>query len=534
MVQPSICAKSIIHEIEYDPDTRLGCFFVKEDYSKCNPVISWQFTSNKFSTIDYERLYSLGWNRCGKQFYKVNLGKSQIQVYSTRISINDFKPDKQQKKSNKKFLKYIFGLCKQDEIKVALGYEKSIQITPDCFTLQDSLNKILDTSANNLLQTYLIPEQMTKRFSPKKLDFSHSNLKQKINCGLPCSIKNYLKNNFQKNFDISKIEKDLVQSIATQIESKKLSDLVTVSSGGKGFLIFEISETNYNQITESDYLIEKAIHEYSTNKNIQNLVRSHYQIIIKPAVYNEEAFNLFVKYQSDIHNCKATIDAKRQAFINNLCLSPLFDVKNHYEADNFFYDLDELDKIRSNCVLNEFPIYQGTYHLHHRLEGKLIAVSVVDILPETFYSSYFFYDPNFLEMELGKVSVQFEVEYAKSLRKEEPLIKYYTLGLYSQECKKNKYKIEFHPSQILCPYTYQWVLMSQEIQEIINQKSILSTLSKIPNTPDALLFNIDSLREETENLNVMILNLNGELKKYKEIAKSESSLEKLKSLVNHV
>ena len=48
----------------------------------------------------------------------------------------------------------------------------------------------------------------------------------------------------------------------------------------------------------------------------------------------------------------------------------------------------------------------GQYHMEYRFgeEEKLIAVGVLDLLPNCLSSVYLFYDPDYEEMQLGKVS----------------------------------------------------------------------------------------------------------------------------------
>ena len=64
------------------------------------------------------------------------------------------------------------------------------------------------------------------------------------------------------------------------------------------------------------------------------------------------------------------------------------------------------------------------------LEGKLIAIGVVDILPEALSSVYFFYDPDYKNLRLGTISSLKEIEYIQEMQKFFPQFKYYYLGFY--------------------------------------------------------------------------------------------------------
>lgn len=104
----------------------------------------------------------------------------------------------------------------------------------------------------------------------------------------------------------------------------------------------------------------------------------------------------------------------------------------------------------------------GTYHQQYRIAGMLVAVGVVDILPQGLSSVYLFYHPQFARdlVPLGKYAILQEIEFARSLQ-----LPYYYLGYYIESCTKMRYKAEYRPSELLCPTSYRWVdaLLAQRI-----------------------------------------------------------------------
>ena len=102
--------------------------------------------------------------------------------------------------------------------------------------------------------------------------------------------------------------------------------------------------------------------------------------------------------------------------------------------------------------LVESPLISHTYHQHYRFNQQLVAVGVVDVLPNGVSSVYAFYDPHLTNMSLGKLAILKEIEFTKSLNKP-----YYYLGYYIESCTKMRYKIDYGPSELLCPTHYQWV-----------------------------------------------------------------------------
>jgi len=51
------------------------------------------------------------------------------------------------------------------------------------------------------------------------------------------------------------------------------------------------------------------------------------------------------------------------------------------------------------------------FHRKYYLDGKLIAVSVMEIMPHGLESYYFMYDPAFKKHALGVVSINWEIQY---------------------------------------------------------------------------------------------------------------------------
>ena len=98
----------------------------------------------------------------------------------------------------------------------------------------------------------------------------------------------------------------------------------------------------------------------------------------------------------------------------------------------------------------------GAFHHQYFLDGKLIAVGVLDILPHCVSSKYFFYDPDYMFLSLGTYSALREIYLIRSLNRNCPALKYYYMGFFINSCSKMRYKANYHPSYLLCPETYIW------------------------------------------------------------------------------
>lgn len=54
--------------------------------------------------------------------------------------------------------------------------------------------------------------------------------------------------------------------------------------------------------------------------------------------------------------------------------------------------------------------------MKYTIDGKLLAVSIVDFVDDGLSAVYFFYDPSFKEFRLGVFSSLIEIEYIRWMR----------------------------------------------------------------------------------------------------------------------
>lgn len=149
----------------------------------------------------------------------------------------------------------------------------------------------------------------------------------------------------------------------------------------------------------------------------------------------KESFALYKKYQMAIHN-DSEEDCKESGYTRFLCNSPLIPVKG----------------------AKGWPCDYGSYHQHYRIDGKLVAVGVIDILPKCLSSVYVYYDPDYNFLNLGVYTALRETEMTRKLHLCEPeTFRYYYMGYYIHSCIKMRYKGNYTPSFLLCPESYRFV-----------------------------------------------------------------------------
>jgi len=85
-----------------------------------------------------------------------------------------------------------------------------------------------------------------------------------------------------------------------------------------------------------------------------------------------------------------------------------------------------------------------TTEVRYQLEGRLIAVSLLDLGRTSANSAYHYFDPGHDDRSLGVFSVLQEIEHCRALG-----IRWYYLGLWVQDCDALRYKSGYHPHERL-------------------------------------------------------------------------------------
>jgi arginine-tRNA-protein transferase len=149
------------------------------------------------------------------------------------------------------------------------------------------------------------------------------------------------------------------------------------------------------------------------------------------------------------------------------------------------------------------------------LDDELIAVGVIDILPECVSSVYFYYNPEYDFLSLGTYASLREIALVRELSKTCPQLCYYYLGFYIPTCPKMRYKSNVKPSYLLCPEAYTWHLLDSTLSQEIDAVRYLK-INK--DGKDSNAVTADDLR------NVLVL-ANRTATKYGDLKKVRSILE---------
>ncbi|XP_049592294.1 arginyl-tRNA--protein transferase 1 isoform X5 [Syngnathus scovelli] len=112
----------------------------------------------------------------------------------------------------------------------------------------------------------------------------------------------------------------------------------------------------------------------------------------------------------------------------------------------------------------------GSFHQQYWLDGQIVAVGVIDILPTCVSSVYLYYHPDFAFLSLGSYSALREIAFTRQLQKQSPKLSHYYLGFYIHSCPKMRYKGQYRPADLLCPETYVWVPIEKCLPHLENSR----------------------------------------------------------------
>ncbi|TIA99429.1 hypothetical protein E3P92_02406 [Wallemia ichthyophaga] len=170
--------------------------------------------------------------------------------------------------------------------------------------------------------------------------------------------------------------------------------------------------------------VKESQHDNHANHNLE--------VSLERAGYTDEKFELFKAYQVSIHH-ETISEQRKDSFKRFLVDGPL-----KYSPITYKHGRPV-----------SMPSHYGQYHHVYRVDGKLIAMGVLDILPECVSSVYLMYHPGYQSLNLGKISALFEVALALEMRNAGAGAVDLYMGYYIHDCVKMKYKATYQPSYLL-------------------------------------------------------------------------------------
>jgi arginine-tRNA-protein transferase len=190
-----------------------------------------------------------------------------------------------------------------------------------------------------------------------------------------------------------------------------------------------------------------TVHEAEVDQ-LKPVAPAHrFEVTLEPDNCTDEKFQLYKDYQINVHHDKPE-DVSKRGFERFLCKSPIS---------------------RETVKKDGKELRLGSYHQCYRLDGRLIAIGVLDLLPHAVSGVYFVYHQDFEKWSFGKLSALREAALAL-----EGGYEFYYMGYYIHNCVKMRYKGDYKPQYVLDPESYEWNPLEGEVRELMAQQKYVS------------------------------------------------------------
>lgn len=195
-------------------------------------------------------------------------------------------------------------------------------------------------------------------------------------------------------------------------------------------------------------LVER-IHE-AEDANVQKPPEAAHKLVVtlEHDDFTEEKFAIYENYQRVVHKDSPS-EISKSGFKRFLCSSPL--------------------RRETMVVPDGRERRLGSYHQCYRLDGKLVAIGVLDLLPECVSSVYFLYHESIHQHAPGKLGALYEI----ALAIEEGYGWWYP-GFYIHSCPKMRYKIDYSPQFVLDPESLTWDPLDRGMLDLLDKKPFVS------------------------------------------------------------
>ncbi|XP_042289556.1 arginyl-tRNA--protein transferase 1 isoform X1 [Thunnus albacares] len=461
--------------------------------------------SHTMTVQDYQDLIDRGWRRSGKYVYKPIMNKTCCPQYTIRCHALKFQPSKSHKKILKKMSKFISKeeLPKgqedgepMDSVCEEAGPREPSQVCHaevKCTDITDIQKEISECPAITEVQKEVAGATSTSSETSRKdagslPDGRTAATAPKPGMGVdpnrpPCRKAKDLRKERRLQKEQMRQHADGVSPVVTPTsptptatqtnQPKTLEDFIDESLPDNTSHCLEVRlvrsnppcpqfKASFDASYQVYKLYQMAIHKDPPDKPSESQVR------LVPVSFEDPQFTasyqqsaaLYARYQMAIHGDDAS-ECSESEFRRFLCDSPL-EAEHSPDGPEVGY---------------------GSFHQQYWLDGRIVAVGVIDILPTCVSSVYLYYHPDFASLSLGSYSALREISFTRQLQKQSPKLCYYYLGFYIHSCPKMRYKGQYRPSDLLCPETYIWVPIERCIPQLENSR--YARLSQDPDAGDA-------------------------------------------------
>ncbi|XP_015202278.1 arginyl-tRNA--protein transferase 1 isoform X6 [Lepisosteus oculatus] len=400
--------------------------------------VSFRMWSHTMTVQDYQDLIDRGWRRSGKYVYKPIMNKTCCPQYTIRCHALHFQPSKTHKKILKKMNKFLSKgempsrECDGEPMESLCDEEGSRETPVDCLgevsaSVQEPL--VVDQETPS-------PEGTSKvsKSEPLQTGGSGERPRERTEQPAPVPAPSSTRAGPKPGLGVDpnrppcRKAKELRRERRLQKELQRQQGGCPVDHGQ------HLPQSRQNsQPRTLEELVTDSLPTDATHQVEVKLVPVCFDDPEFTASYSQSAA-LYARYQMAVHK-DAPSECSESEFRRFLCDSPL-QAESAPDGPDCGY---------------------GSFHQQYWLDGRIIAVGVIDILPTSVSSVYLYYDPDFSSLSLGSYTALREIAFTRQLHQKAPKLCYYYLGFYIHSCPKMRYKGQYRPSDLLCPETFVWV-----------------------------------------------------------------------------
>ncbi|GAB4827584.1 hypothetical protein Ancab_034466 [Ancistrocladus abbreviatus] len=439
---------------------------------------------------DYQDLIERGWRRAGYFIYKDEMETTCCPTYTIRLKADDFVPSKEQLRVSRRMQRYLDGMlyvrkhedvlnkssalegCTNSRLSASSKTE-SLGVNSEVKNKEEEFMNYLSEQINNSVRTCIqngdlpwgiqlqrdlikkVSQTKRKRLAEGSEDLLYTsnvsfwiaaNLRQAKKAGNDSLDLGSSKSDAEGNMtSLQPSPKLIAEKLASYCQLVEIRELSVRACNGHINFYSATKQNSLDKERPSAMLSNKTpIQHESKGEDVtfeqSQVKKRRLEIHLKRSSFDPEEFALYKKYQLKVHN----------------------DTPDHVTKSSYMRFLVDTPLVYAPPTGDGTvpPSGFGSFHQQYVVDGQLVAVGVIDILPKCLSGNYLFWDPDLAFLSLGKYSALQEIGWVKDNKCFCPSLQYYYLGYYVHSCSKMRYKAAYKPSELLCPLRCEWVPFS--------------------------------------------------------------------------
>jgi len=383
---------------------------------------------------DYQDLIDRGWRRSGRYCYKPTMDQTCCPQYTIKCDATQFQLTKSQKKILKKFRNFVIkgeDPPKTNMSRHTSSFTEHSDSESECSEEEDEVDKdAMDVESSTQAKAEEVENQL--RLDPTNVKITESSSSSTDSTdATDAKIESPSVAVHHRTSHVNANVKPGIGADPSKPKARKKKELRKEKALAKlrasGKTENDMMKRSKNEVKTLEDLTSTEFPSDAKHKFEIRLVSAQ----TSDATFNEsylDSYNVYKKYQMVVHKDSPSKCTLGQ-FKRFLCNASLM----HSDSTRY-----------------------GAFHQQYVIDGRIVAVGVLDILPNCVSSVYLYYDPDFAFLSPGTLTSLFEIAFTRKLQAERPQLKYYYMGYYIHSCPKMRYKAKYHPSWLLCPQTYKW------------------------------------------------------------------------------